>query len=92
MKAKMQWMVVEPTHVVCGARALCCGNVVKAGQSVLFRRVQADEAANFRFLTFHRRCLVTLLMEGPQDQDAEAFEELRNAIVASGDIFETGRV
>ena len=92
MKFKFQWMVVDSSHVVCGTPAICCTAKVLAGQSILFRRVMDGEAANFRFLAFHRRCLVTLLMEGPQDQDAEAFEELRNAIVASGDIFETGRV
>jgi hypothetical protein len=86
---KMVWMVADEKHVVCGTTTVCCGRTVRPGQSILFRRVMDGEAANFRVLTFHRRCLISLLMEGPMDQDEQAFEELRQSIVAAGDIFET---
>lgn len=87
-KPKMQWVVAEIRHVVCGEAAMCCGRKVRPGQSVLCRRVEAGEAYNFRFLAFHRRCLLSMLQDSPSDHDEQSFSELRDAIVASGDFFQ----
>lgn len=82
----MRFAVVTKTQLARQPKARCCGKVVRPGEVILTIRFNRTEAPAYaREVHLHRRCMCTLLEAGPLDSDERAFNEIVEAIVATGD-------
>lgn len=76
-----RWVRVELNHIFRGMPCLLCTAACKEGDVIFLRRYCG------LYVTQHWKCLEGILDDPEIPSGEDKFEQIRNAIMATGDIF-----